>query len=1072
MSVHEPAVELRHPSLVPARGALPLADARLTDRERLALLLQGAALLAHLRHAGWALHEGWRGAAVAPDGRLVAAGAGPGKSRRLPQELLRELLAALFGAGESIAGRGEARRAARALLEPWRQGLVPLGPDTAVAQVLEAAPFLWEPPFAEARLALAAEHAQGGVAQLWVAGPARFRRALLAGGPDRAALAALLASPAARAAWDAAEGREPAALARAGRSRAALAAWRVRPPRSAEERGLRLRCQVRLGRLGAARAALRRLEEAPLAPDELVDLAEIASRVLANNAEPERVVRWVERALAAGREAGPPYAQRAELLAAEAAWDRQDAAAMDRHLEAAREALDEPALAWRWHHVAALREFQRPAGGPAAVAHLTLAFAARRRLAPTEVAGLWNDLGLGRAQAGDLAGTERAFRHAARLLAGGDGPRQTTLALYNLAEVRVRRGRLAGVREVLERSTAANRLAGNLRGLTHDTELWVRLELAQGRPAAALALCRGQLAELDRQGSDWRRAELRVLAARALGWLGRADEAAAELAETTAEARAELEPEERPALWAHAGRREEALREAAGSPLAPLWQALLEGRAVPDAGALSAPGWDSLGALEPFRAARLVFDAELLLPGCAPPHWVRRAVAALREVGAGLPAERLERRHPEPWRALATYLEARDGERAAAGAPWPRLLAEAGHPEAELCWTSDGDGETNVLAAGAGGAEALSAEAGGGRLTLRAPAVDEVLAALFALARRELDGDGHRPVARRTPPSPSHLAAGRGGIAGRSPALLAAVARLERLAATTLAVLVQGESGTGKELAARLVHRLSPRARAPFVAVNCAALSEALLLSDLFGHVRGSFTGADRDRAGVFETAQGGTVFLDEIGDLPPAAQGMLLRVLQEGEVRRVGESLARKVDVRVVAATHRDLAARVRDGSFREDLFYRLKVASVELPPLRARGDDVLLLAEHFLAKQAAPEPAPALSPAARTALRAHRWPGNVRELGNVLAVAAALAGGGPILPEHLELPATAGVSEGAGAAAAGPSDYHRRVDAFRRKLVADALAAEGGNRAAAARRLGLSRQALSYLARQLGLP
>ncbi len=1069
MSVHAPAVELRHPSLVPAPGALSLADARLTDRERLALLLQGAALLAHLRHAGWALHDGWRSAAVAPAGRLVVAGAGPGKSRRLPQELLRELLASLFGAGESIAGRGEARRAARVLLEPWRQGLVPLAPDAAVGQVLEAAPFLWGAPFGEARLALAAEHALNGTVQLWLAGPARFRRALLAGGPDRAALAALLGSPDARAAWEAADGREPAALARAGRSRAALAAWRGRPPRSAEERGLRLRCQARLGRLGAARAALRRLEDAPLGPDELVDLAEIASRVLANSAEPERAARWVERALAAGREAGPPLAQRAELVAAEAAWDRRDAAAMDRHLEAARAALDEPALAWRWHHVAALRAFRQPAGGPAAVAHLTRAFAARRRLSPHEAAGLWNDLGLARAQAGDLAGTERAFRHAARLLAGGDGPRQTTLALYNLAEVRVRRGRLAGVREVLERSTAANRLAGNLRGLTHDIELWVRLELAQGRPAAALALCRGQLAELDRQGSDWRRAELRVLAARALGWLGRADEAAAELAETTAEARAELEPEERPALWAHAGRREEALREAAGSPLAPLWQALLEGRAVP------APEWDALGALEPFRAARLVFDAELLLPGCAPPHWVRRAVAALREVGAGLPAERLERRHPEPWRALATYLEARDGERAEIGASWPRLLAEAGHPEAELCWTRDGDddsdGEKSVLAAGAGGAEALSAEAGGGRLTLRAPAVDEVLAALFALARRELDGDGRRHAAGRTPPAASHLAAGRGGIAGRSPALLAAVARLEKLAATPLAVLVQGESGTGKELAARLVHRLSPRARAPFVAVNCAALSEALLLSDLFGHVRGSFTGADRDRAGVFETAQGGTVFLDEIGDLPPAAQGMLLRVLQEGEVRRVGESLARKVDVRVVAATHRDLAARVRDGSFREDLFYRLKVASVELPPLRARGDDVLLLAEHFLAKQAAPDPAPALSPAARSALRAHRWPGNVRELGNVLAVAAALAGGGPILPEHLELPAAAGASDGSGATADGPSDYHRRVDAFRRKLVEDALAEEGGNRAAAARRLGLSRQALSYLARQLGL-
>jgi DNA-binding NtrC family response regulator len=282
--------------------------------------------------------------------------------------------------------------------------------------------------------------------------------------------------------------------------------------------------------------------------------------------------------------------------------------------------------------------------------------------------------------------------------------------------------------------------------------------------------------------------------------------------------------------------------------------------------------------------------------------------------------------------------------------------------------------------------------------------------------------------------------------------------------------MICGESGTGKELAARLVHRLSPRARAPFVAINCAALSETLLLSDLFGHVRGAFTGADRDRAGVFETAQGGTVFLDEIGDLPGSAQGMLLRVLQEGEVRRVGESLARKVDVRVVAATHRDLAAMVRAGSFREDLYYRLKVASLALPPLRERGDDLLLLARSVLARLAPHGAPPVLSPAAQARLRGHSWPGNVRELANVLAVAAALADGGLILPEHLDLPPLPG--RGGDDAGEGPSEYHRRVDAFRRKLVADALAAAGGNRAEAARRLGLSRQALSYLARQLGLP
>jgi DNA-binding NtrC family response regulator len=264
---------------------------------------------------------------------------------------------------------------------------------------------------------------------------------------------------------------------------------------------------------------------------------------------------------------------------------------------------------------------------------------------------------------------------------------------------------------------------------------------------------------------------------------------------------------------------------------------------------------------------------------------------------------------------------------------------------------------------------------------------------------------------------------------------------------------------------ARRVHRLSPRREGPFVAVNCAALSESLLMSDLFGHVRGAFTGADRDRAGVFETAQGGTVFLDEIGDLPTVAQGMLLRVLQDGEVRRVGESLPRRVEVRVVAATHRELPAMVREGSFRQDLFYRLCGASVALPPLRDRGRDVLVIAGEILARRTragGDGRPPRLSAAARARLLAHSWPGNVRELENVLGAAAALAAGGAIEPEHLELPATA---------AAPATDYHREVEAFRRRLVEEALAAAGGNRAEAARRLGVSRQALSYLVRSLRL-
>jgi transcriptional regulator with GAF, ATPase, and Fis domain len=282
---------------------------------------------------------------------------------------------------------------------------------------------------------------------------------------------------------------------------------------------------------------------------------------------------------------------------------------------------------------------------------------------------------------------------------------------------------------------------------------------------------------------------------------------------------------------------------------------------------------------------------------------------------------------------------------------------------------------------------------------------------------------------------------------------------------------VQGESGPGKELIARLVHRESRR-RGELVAVNCAALSENLRLTDLFGPVRGAFTGADRERAGVFESAAGGTVFLDEIGDLPLAAQGTLLRVLQEGEVRRLGESLPRKVDARLVAATHRDLSAMVEAGSFRRDLFFRLSVARVELPPLRERDGDALRIADALLAELA---PGTRLTAAARGRLAAHPWPGNVRELRNVLEVAVALSGAGggngeavrAIGPEHLELS-----TPGQGGEEGEPAgDYHARIEAFRIRLVREALTASGGNRAEAARTLGLTRQALSYLVKQLRL-
>ena len=470
--------------------------------------------------------------------------------------------------------------------------------------------------------------------------------------------------------------------------------------------------------------------------------------------------------------------------------------------------------------------------------------------------------------------------------------------------------------EIVARSESENRRSGNLRGLAMDAELWARYELAQGRPAAALAVCRGALSDLARQRLAGR-PELRLLAARALGWLKMPEEAAAELADVPAETLGELEPEERPAVRALAGDSEGARREAAGTPFAPLWEALLAGGLPP------VRDWEALAALGPYRAARLVYDLDLLSPGSAPPSWRREAIATFRKLGAAAPAERLEARDGGPWAVVALLLQGFAGKEA-----------------------------------------------------------------------------GRRGAAAR-----DHRAAGGGGsvrndLVGESPALLAAIDRLDRLAPGGLPVLILGESGTGKELAARRLHRRSARAGRPFVAVNCAALSETLLLSDLFGHVRGAFTSAERDRKGVFEAAHGGTVFLDEIGDLPLSAQGLLLRVLQEGEIRRLGESEARRVDVRVLAATHRDLAGMVTAGSFRRDLYFRLRVGCVEMPPLRDRGDDCC---ESPITCSIACDAAGRRRGSrreARARLLAHRWPGNVRELENVLSVGAALAGGGVIEP------------------------------------------------------------------------
>jgi DNA-binding NtrC family response regulator len=293
--------------------------------------------------------------------------------------------------------------------------------------------------------------------------------------------------------------------------------------------------------------------------------------------------------------------------------------------------------------------------------------------------------------------------------------------------------------------------------------------------------------------------------------------------------------------------------------------------------------------------------------------------------------------------------------------------------------------------------------------------------------------------------------------------------RLTRFAAQNVTVLVLGPSGCGKEAVARAVHRLSPRGSGPFVAVNVPAIPAALLESELFGHSRGAFTGAERDRRGLLEEAAGGSIFFDEIGDLAPPLQAKLLRALQEREIRRVGENRARPIDVRVVSATTRDLALLVEAGQFREDLFYRLHVAVLRLPPLRDRGRDALLLARHFLdafAREYA-RGRLSLAPEAAAAILAYPWPGNVRELQNAVSQAAALCDAGGCLGAALLPERVRGAAPRAADAERG--DYRARVDAHRRDLIADALGRAGGNRTRAARQLGLSRQALHYLMREL---
>lgn len=310
---------------------------------------------------------------------------------------------------------------------------------------------------------------------------------------------------------------------------------------------------------------------------------------------------------------------------------------------------------------------------------------------------------------------------------------------------------------------------------------------------------------------------------------------------------------------------------------------------------------------------------------------------------------------------------------------------------------------------------------------------------------------------------------------GKSVAMGRLFDMIRKIAPARTSVLLVGESGTGKELAARALHELSPRVDHTFVAVNCGAIPEALLESELFGHVKGAFTGAATDKEGLFEAASGGTLFLDEIGELPQSMQVKLLRALQERRVKRVGGVAEKEVDVRVVAATNRDLETEVERGTFRQDLFYRLNVIQIRMPPLRERREDVPLLVEHFLRKFSAEhgKTVGEIDPAAMSVLTAYNFPGNVRELENLIERAVTLACQTRISVEDLpELRTTA--SRGSRAAAELPVEglnLEREVESFERGIILKALERTAGNRTEAARLLGISFRSIRYRLSKLGI-
>ncbi|MDE2850944.1 MAG: sigma 54-interacting transcriptional regulator [Acidobacteriota bacterium] len=1063
-------LRIRHQALQPVpegAGATELNEIVATDRDRAALLLQGAALVAHLRAARWRL-ETWEELRVDADGvlRVPSASVRRALDDRLPQALLKQLVVLLFGS-EGAPGRSAVRATLRPLFETWRDELLPVSGNRMVADILARAPFLWDRRFETARASLFAVLEGRDGARVTVAGQSRWRR-MLAAMDGRARREIAAGGVAARSYWQRVRDADPespplegaddrSALARRlleeGRFEAALKL--VKDGRGTDDLLVRLRAQLRLGRTAAARRTLSTLDDRALSGRRALEQCELAIGVHAAAGRSDQLGSWSERVLDV---AVGPQAAHGRVVCARAKWELGELDAMASLLEPAG---GDPQ---HWMELV-VKARLASANGRFREAERLLAAGFRRlreRLPVYERALLCNELATVRLAVNDFGGAERAARLAVGLFRRCDGPAGRAAAHGKLAEIRMVTGRFAGVPETIANLRREGLMAGSAPGVVDARLLEARLFVSLGRWEAALECCETALEHLSGRRSGWRQLRsLRLLSARALVHLGRVGEAAEELSEALERPLAVWTPaeaDELVPLLLLAGLRDEARSIAVGTTLEGFWEAIGEDRPP------SATDWRRVEALGSFRAALTVHDLVCFGVETVPMGLVATAVRVLSAAGAEALIQRVDGTRIGPWRALRLFLATPDPDADA----YRILMAAAGHPEARLAvHGSPGgfgslDAQGEVLLHGPGGSDRFAVDAAAGRLVLSAERIDEPARALAAAVATRLPASSRRRRAASELAEPRRAATS--GMVGESKALLDVQARIEKFAAHDLPVLILGESGTGKELLARQLHRSSARASRPWLAVNCAALPDGLLVSDLFGHLRGAFTGALSDRVGVFESADGGTVFLDEIGELPWAAQGMLLRLLQEGEMRRVGESRTRRLDFRLISATHKDLAAMVKSGAFRQDLYYRLRVAYVEAPPLRERDEDVLLLARHFLETSGELGQDLKFSGEALARIRNYSWPGNVRELKNAIDGAVALSEGPEISVDMLGLPEEA-VEE----TTPRQSGYHWKMEQYRRRLIGKALEESGGNQARAARSLGISRQALSYLVRKL---